>query len=254
MNILVRDVLEIDVCLIAGRRPDLLLRTLGSFNKQLFQNFKIQRFIANIDPIFGDEADQKSCVDIINDLFPNAEISTPDKAGFTAAVRRNWSKIKAPLALHLEDDWVLQHAIGPADLAAFHRDDRLAQICFNHADKRWPIGEKGPYAYGRKRLTIFGMKTPLKSARMSIFTTSPGFLRGPFARRCAEIMDDRFDPEKQFYKSVNPALERYVADFRSLVLGDAPNYPILDIGRDWRGDRNINKQYDNWQSVWTEAP
>lgn len=241
---------EIDVCLVAGRRPDLLARTLETFNKGLFQSFEIREFIANIDPIFGNEADRDRCSEIILDLFPKAKISKPDERGFTAAVRRNWSQVKAPVTLHLEDDWILHRKIEPSDIAPFRHDDKLAQICFNHADKRWPITQKGPYAYARKRLTFLGLNTPFKSGRIPIFTTSPSFLRGTFARHCAAIMDDRFDPEKQFYRSVNPALERYVADFRSMVIGDAPDYPVKDIGRDWRNARGISKQYANWQSVW----
>jgi hypothetical protein len=247
------DLSEIDVCLVAGRRPDLLARTLESFDRNLFRNFKVLHVFANIDPIFGNDEDHYSCIEVILNFFPDALISTPDCPGFTAAVRRNWSQIIAPVTLHLEDDWLLQRDVKPIDIAAFREDKSLGQICFNHADKRWPVAQKGPYAYGRKRLTFLGIKTPFKSAHMSIFTTSPSFLRGTFARQCAGLMNEKLDPEKQFYSGVNPPLEQYAAGFRSMVIGDAPDYPIVDIGRDWRNTHGISKKYSNWQPIWIKT-
>ena len=50
--------MKIDVCMVAGRRPDLIQTTLDSFNANLFRNFTVDRFIVNIDPVFGSDDDQ----------------------------------------------------------------------------------------------------------------------------------------------------------------------------------------------------
>ena len=53
--------MKIDVCMVAGRRPDLIQTTLDSFNANLFRNFTVERFIVNIDPVFGSDDDQARC-------------------------------------------------------------------------------------------------------------------------------------------------------------------------------------------------
>ena len=81
--------MKIDVCMVAGRRPDLIQTTLDSFNANLFRNFTIDRFIVNIDPVFGSDDDQARCREIIHSFFPTAQISEPAEPRFCAAVKRN---------------------------------------------------------------------------------------------------------------------------------------------------------------------
>ena len=66
-------------------------------------------------------------------------------------------------------------------------------------------------------------------------------------------MDPAFDPEKQFFKGVNPTLEAYVSKFRNKVIGEIGDYHIVDIGREWRDRRNIQKTMVGWQSQWVET-
>lgn len=242
----------VDVCLVAGRRPDLIQATLDSFNENLFQNFTIGCFIANIDPVFGTQDDQARCREIIRSFFPDARISEPAEPGFCAAVKRNWAVSEAEVMLHLEDDWLLNRPVTPADISGF-QDPRVAQICFNHANKRWPVSTKGPFVFGRKRRRFLGLPTPFRT-KAPQFTTSPSFLRGSFARKCAALMDENFDPEKQFFKGVNEPLEDYISPYLNMVLGEGPDYMIVDIGRDWRSERGIQKSLVNKQSVWVTAP
>lgn len=245
--------MKVDVCLVAGRRPDLIQTTLDSFNVNLFRHFTVERFIANIDPIFGSDDDQIRCGEIIRSFFPEARISEPVKPGFCSAVKRNWTASGAEFVFHLEDDWLLQRSVTPVDIAAFHEDSRIAQICFNHAGKRWPVSEKGPFVFGGKHRKLLGLPTPFRT-RAPQFTTSPSFLRGSFARACASLMDENFDPEKQFFKGVNKPLEEFVSPYLNMVLGEAPDYMISDIGREWRSERGIEKRLVDKQSVWVTTP
>jgi hypothetical protein len=153
----------------------------------------------------------------------------------------------------MEDDWLLRRPITPADIAGFQDDPRITQICFNHANKRWPVSEQGPFVSGRKRKKFLGLPTPFRT-KAPQFTTSPSFLRGSFARACASLMDQNFDPEKQFFKGVNKPLEEYVSPYLNMVLGEGPDYMILDIGREWRTSRGIKKSLVNKQSVWVTTP
>jgi hypothetical protein len=243
--------LEIDVCLVSSRRPLLLRQTLKSFEQNLFRNFSIRRMIVNIDPIFGTETDHRECVRLIREYDPEAIITEPSAPGFCLAVKRNWLASEADIILHIEDDWLLLKPVTQEDIACLQNHCDIGQVCFNHANKNWPVRQKGPACYGRRRLTLLGLPTPLR-VRRPIFTTSPSFLRGSFARSCAKLMDTSFDPEKQFFKGVNLPLERFVAPYLNIVIGEKPDYFIFDIGRDWRSNQSIEKKFVNWQSVWTK--
>lgn len=240
----------IDVCLVATRRPDLLERTLASFHENLLRHFRVGRLIANIDPLFGTEADEARCRALIRDLAPDATIRAPETPCFTTAVAGNWLASEAGILLHLEDDWLLRRAVRPGHLQPFLDYPWLGQISFNHAGKHWDIRRRGAFSYASRARRVFGVKTPLRERRQN-FLTGPSFLRGDFARGAARLMDPAFDPEKQFCRGHNPRLERYVADFRNLIVGEIGDYYIEDTGRPWREARRIEKRVVGGQSYWS---
>lgn len=243
----------IDVCIVATRRPELLALTLAAFHQNLFRHFRIRRLIANIDPAFGTAEDQEECVRLIRSYDPDALITTPSEAGFAAAVARVWAASTSDVILHLEDDWVLKRSVYPADVEPMARDASIGEISLNHAGKAWSVERKGPFVYTRRHRRLFGVALPLKR-RIPLFLTAPAFFRGSFARAAAGLMDPAFDPEKQFCRGVNPALEAYVLPYRNMILGGAPDYPIEDLGRRWREDRQIGKRVIGGQSHWDWVP
>ncbi len=240
----------IDVCIVATRRPALLERTLRSFHENLFSAFKVRRIIANIDPLFGSEADQDRCVEIIRQYDPDASITLPNQPNFAKAVANNWLASSTDIIFHLEDDWLLHRPVRPDHLYAFVDYPWIGQISFNHANKRWDARKNGSFCYASKQLKLAGIKCGF-GPKKPTFLTGPSFLRGSFAHRSAELMDFRLDPEKQFCRGVNRALERYAAQYRNLIVGELDAYYIEDIGRDWRKERNIVKKVVAGQSYWT---
>lgn len=220
---------------------------MESFSTCLFRHFEVRRIICNIDPIFGSETDGEECVQIIRKYDPRALIFMPKKKGYTEAVARIWAATTSVVFLHLEDDWILNRNITPADIEAFN-DPTVGQICFNHANKNWDQ-RKGEDCYGRRRYRLLGLPTPFKW-KHAVFTVSPTFVQGDFGRRCADLLDPAFDPEKQFFKAVNRDLENYVFAYKNKVLGRIGDFAIEDIGRSWRESRNIEKRIVNWQSEW----
>ena len=72
------------------------------------------------------------------------------------------------------------------------------------------------------------------------------------ARTAAALMDDAFDPEKQFYLGVNRPLERFVAPYRNRMHGARNHFILTDLGRDWRRERGIGKSVTGAVSVWSE--
>lgn len=238
----------LDVCIVAGQRPDLLLETLRSFSDGLFQHFNIGACYTNIDPIFGNRAQGDATEEVIRTFFPNADIHRPQAPQFCAAVKHIWRSSRAEFIFHLEDDWLLNQALQPNDILPFFDNRSIAQVSLNHIEKLWDF-KKGPFQEMSIKRRLFGLSFKT-GQRFPCFTTSPSFLRGNFARTASSLLDERYDPEKQFYKGVNRQLERYVRPYRNYLYGQGRPFVITDIGRDWRDTRHISKTIVDHNSIW----
>ena len=73
---------EIDITLVASRRPELLAVTLDSFAERIFAHFRIRRVVANIDPFLGTDVEGDRCESLILGYFPQAEIVRPPRPSF----------------------------------------------------------------------------------------------------------------------------------------------------------------------------
>lgn len=237
-----------DICIVAGQRPDLLRKTLESFAAGLFQHFDIATCYANIDPIFGDRSQGDAAENVVKDFFPNADVHRPQTPQFCTAIKHLWRASRSDVIFHLEDDWVLNQNLKPADILPFFETQSIAQVSLNHVEKQWDF-TKGPFQEKdvKRRFLGLSFKTGKK---FPCFTTSPSFIRGEFARNASVFLDERYDPEKQFYKGVNQQLERYVSPYRNYLYGQGRPFVITDAGRDWRDARNISKTIINHTSVW----
>ncbi|MGR6431473.1 glycosyltransferase family 2 protein [Rhizobium sp. PAMB 3174] len=239
---------ELDLCIVAGRRPDLLGQTLDSFAASVFPNLNIRNILVNVDPIFGDVEDEAACVACVKSHFPQTEIFTPGAPGFGAAVKRLWSATKSDYVFHLEDDWIALTKVGEEMLEHF-ADPTVMQVSFHTADQNWDIAKNGHLHRRNEYVRLLGIKIPLFRS-FPKFTTSPSILRGDFARKAASLMDVSRDPEKQFYSGVNSALERFAAPYNNHIFSPN-NVPVIrDIGREWRNNRKIKKVITNATSNW----
>jgi len=237
---------RLDIALVAGRRPDLLAETLASFEK-LFRHFEIGAVFANIDPVFGDEADHAATRARLLARFPDAEITEPSAPGFGAAVRRVWSATRAGLVFHLEDDWLLNEPLGPDDILPLMTGDTRS-VAPVAVELGW--NGRDDFNVRRRKRRILGI--PAGRLEFNVFGTSPRFLDGDFARRCAGLMDPSLDPEKQMRPPGNPALIAFQQGFRCRLLpGRTRTDLITDIGRAWREARGIEKIVADGVSTWT---
>jgi hypothetical protein len=242
----------LDLCIVAGRRPDLLEATLTSFQNKIFSSLPIRDVFVNIDPIFGTHEDHLRCIQIVRLFFPRVVIFEPEVPCFGAAVKRLWAATSAEYVFHLEDDWIALAQVGEEIFDPFS-DPAVAQVSFNTKEKRWDISQRGPLHQRRKKIRILGFNIPLPKIA-PVFTTSPSILRGQFARRCSELMDASLDPEKQLYKDVNLPLKSYTANFKNLLYPSSGEIIIKDIGRHWRNERHIEKIVKEGRSIWVSKP
>lgn len=79
-----------DITIVCGRRPDLLSRTLASFQDNMFRHFDIGTVHANIDPFCGTEAEGDACEALLRSHFPRVAIRRPETPSFGMAVKHLW--------------------------------------------------------------------------------------------------------------------------------------------------------------------
>lgn len=237
----------IDIVITAIRRPDILEMTLDSFCERVLANFGINKFLINIDPFGGSEAEHKQCLSVVYSRFPDALIFEPENIGFGAAVKRIWENTEADYVFHMEDDWLALADI-TAEMVFSQFDQRTKVLSLMSQSKNW--NQKHLFDYMKKRPWYFPVRR-IDWSRPK-FTTSPSFWEGDFMRKCAYLIDENYDPEKQFFSGVNRPLEQYVKTYRNkfLILNENENM-MKDIGRKWSRENGISKNIINATSIWT---
>lgn len=241
---------DLQIALVAARRPDLLKKTLQSFDERVFSNFNITNVYVNIDPIFGDEEDLKATKNCIFNYLPDAIIRTPEKPCFGQAVKWLWGALDEGLALHMEDDWVVNEIITPEDILPLLEKgtSAVAPVCKSHY---WNKKDKFIRITARKRI-LFGLFE--KKTWPFAMGTTPKFILGEFANAASELMDPNLDPEKQMQENYNKPLFDLIQRNKCVFLPpkDA-EYVISDIGREWREERKIVKEVRDGISYWSST-
>lgn len=209
----------IDVTMAAVRRPDLVRRTLASFQENLFQRLPVQRLFVNIDPVWGSPPEGEHVREICSSMFPGAVVRMPTQASYGGAVKWLWNQPETKWLLHLEDDWLLSNKISLFRLRWQMQDIDVAQI------------------------KIANWKRLKRRHRPPELGLCPLFCRTSFAKIVSAKIDVSLDPDKQFRDGTNPELMAAVKDFRAVYFGGPLTCETaIDIGRDWRDMHGIEKK------------
>ncbi|MHA7775275.1 hypothetical protein [Roseibium sp. M-1] len=241
------DKTSIDVTLISGARPELLKKTLEDYSSKLFKNFAVRSLYVNIDPFEGGQIEVEACETICKEFFPVVVARKPDSSHFTKAVKWLWSQPAADWFFHLEDDWVLSREVRAEEFRSAQKR-KVTQVSLMTREKNWGNRSVFHYEPGRKVFLGRDFGKGLNKKR-PIFTTSPSFVQTAFAKRCAELMDDGLDPEKQL-NYLNPELNTHTARFRNHFIGARREYVAVDIGRTHRDAHGITKSVVDGNSIW----
>lgn len=237
--------MKIDLTIVGGSRPELLRRTLQSFHDKMFVNFEVGTVFVNLDPFGGNEKDRQDCIEILNSFFTNPEITCPTSNSFGLAVKNLWSKPKTPIFFHLEDDWESNIVITPKMTTCLNNKS-VAQLALKYGKNHRYFKER----FHWEKRDIFGFKILPNFAR-PIFTTSPSFIKSSFANSCSQMMDPLLDPEKQLSNGLIPSLSSFTANFKcKFLLEKSKEANIVDIGREWRLQKGLDKIERNGKSIW----
>lgn len=240
--------MEIDLKIVATRRPDLLERTLASFLGLGLRDFTIASVTMNLDPALGTEADAQACRDLLLGHRPDAQILEPEVPAFGGAVKRLWEGAGDRPIFHLEDDWIALEALPLREVEEGFANGYGAMTPLSR-EHNWDRKDKDAIRWVRRR--FLGFRAGKRRTGGNHFGTSPKFILGPLAARMGALMNPDMDPEKQM--GPGPMFET-VNSFRSRYITTARNKPIIeDIGRDWRDTRRIEKHVVDGKSTWTNA-
>ena len=239
--------MEIDLKIVATRRPDLLEATLQSFRFVGLRDFQVSSISMNLDPAFGTVEDAEICNRLIQRYFPGALVHEPLSPSFGGAVKRLWSEAGELPIFHLEDDWIAREPLS-VDFVQNAFDQGYGAVTPLAKEHSWD--SRNPEALTVEIRRFFGLRVGKRATTRHSFGTSPKFILGALARRLAAKMDPDRDPEKKMYSG---ELDEVVQSFRSVFMTMAGKKPIIeDIGRDWRKKRGIKKQLVEGKSVWLQ--
>ncbi|KQU75264.1 hypothetical protein ACFFTN_22340 [Aminobacter aganoensis] len=217
----------IDLTMTATRRPDLVAITLASFQQKLFDRFPVRTFFLNIDPIWGSEEDGNRVEEIARSYFTTV-VRRPAEASYGGAVKWLWQQPETEWFLHLEDDWILSHKISLKRLRKQMAEPNVGQIAICNWSR-----------LGRRKIT----------PRIGV---GPLFASRALASIASEHMNPDLDPDKQFMNGTNTALADASSSYRAVYFGGPfTRRTAIDIGRDWRDKRGIEKQIIDGVAVWT---
>jgi len=241
---------NLQVGIIATRRPELLERTLRSFNENLFRHFNISASYANLDPAFGDAKCHKKAIDCIRYFLPNCKIREPEKPSFGGAVKWLWGEFQPGLALHLEDDWELMCNLYPDDVySQLRKGFSAVSLCGNN--RNWLHRRNYLYINEPRQKFPFIGKT-----KKPVLGTQPKFIEGGFANQISTLIDPEKDPEKQMLPNAGQKFSELLKSNRCgfLKKSGSRQYGVLrELGRDWRNRNNINKILRDGVSIWEKS-
>jgi hypothetical protein len=214
----------IDVCVVTTLRPEILERTLQSFDKHIKYS-GVLRSILNIDVndhvnfgrMFTELAETQELVNRYftreNRVFKFCEISF--KPNFARAVKTVWSHTSSEYVFNLEDDWEFI-----ADIDLDNVENYMEDICVDYI--RFPK-ERAP--------------------RLEKVALQPSLWRGSCVRELSAVMSTDKDPEKQLRTGQgNEAIDRILRSMKENGIEDYEINPCCkDIGREWREEHGYKK-------------
>lgn len=244
--------LLIDITMTATYRPDILFRTFDSFYLKCLKPVIDQcRLIINIDPI-GNDVPIRQMVQLCQNYFKHTYINLPMEPSFPDAFIWTWSKVTAPWAFNIEEDWELLQEVDIHRMIEVMKNNRLdvLRLPFTASDmetqKNW-----------RYRFPWTGeyFACPEAIKHEVGFCGHPSLIRGDFVQSAVPCLTPLHNPEKQFHGGYPAMIDLVnVSHFGTYGFpGEGPY--VRDIGRAWMMEHGFRKQGNKaWFTRWEKVP
>lgn len=212
--------MQINFTITATCRPEILRRTLTSFNENLRGiDLSKQMVFLNLDPAPASAVFRRQeVVNIASEFFQYVKVLYPDQPSFPAAVKWCWMQPFSKFFFHLEDDWALLRpfSISPM-IHLLENEPSLSCVTLR--------------AYSH-----------IRDERICL---SPGLFRTFHAMQMAGRMTTTANPEKQLRPTTpgNPEGDRHGHYVGTQISDEDSHGPLVsDLGREWMRVNNVEKE------------
>lgn len=246
-----------DITMTATLRPELIRKTLESFNKYLFGKYVDKaRLIINIDMIGSD--DPKTSRQEIRQLlseqsYRGFKLRESYEPNFPTAWQWCMGQTESEYIFNLEEDWELLYPMGFEQMVRIMDTDptlahlRLSQ--FRSTERSLKAWQNHAYWNGRFFEYRDGMK------QVDGWCGHPSINRKSFLDRAISYMDPTKNPEKQIKGRQSIEMQNLIHchDFGIFHFQDH-GPAIKDLGRDWMTAHGYRKAgnkawFENWEVV-----
>ena len=232
---------QMDFCITATLRPEILRETLRSFNTYLTGiQLKQQRVFINVDPAPENRCSAKDVAAVAQEYFGTVVLNAPEQPNFCAAVKWLWLHAETPLIFHLEDDWEMLKPTNIGDVVRLLRTNA--------------------------RLNQVRLRKPSSETAMTDYGLSPTVLKLEFCRKIANGLDIARNPERQMRKdfkrlgiqppsasTILPYPIRVPLIIKANKRCAMDSYVLVrDIGKDWRREHGMSKPPKDEENVFTK--
>jgi hypothetical protein len=247
----------VDITITATSRPEILRRTLQSFNTNMFRfhSSLIRNVFINVDPV--GTADPKETIRVCSEVFDPKIVTAhvPSTPSFPKAFIWTWQQTlstDSACVFHLEDDWELLRPVDMQQLFLLlylYPDlTSLKLSAFASATHVLKCWDKFCTWNG----TFFEVPPNLRG--LLGFCGHPTLLRKEFVRAVLPYLDDTKNPEKQI-KGSHPQFGQYILSHRfGWYHGQDEPAAVKDIGRQWMIDNGFRKSGSKaWFTEWEDS-
>jgi hypothetical protein len=213
---------DVTVCLTSCGRPDLLKRTLDSFN----------RFNPGGHLIISEDCADPALIAEVAAAHPTAMIlSGPERIGQMRSIDRMFSVVKTPYLFHLEDDWLFDGPVNWQAAIALLERDEVANVSVRAFSE---IKEK--YRRRSDPLSLLGSDFRLmhRDAHPEFFgwSNNPGLMRtalyhayAPFSRMRHDQMSALIKRDGRFEAYFTPGVAHHIGQQRNVKDPTTPPRP-----------------------------
>jgi hypothetical protein len=241
----------IEIATTATLRAEIFHRTFESFRQNLFGSYDQNKLIVNLDFV-GDVGTEQLMMKEFDYFFgPRVQINLAKTANFMKAIMWVWSHTTSKYVMQIEDDWEM---LLPMDFS------RMVEIMDNHRNlavlrlPRWKSETKRTKQWNKWFVwngTFF--ECPSCMRHRVGYSGNPALIRKEFMDGIVKnIWRPTGGPEQQLNNTTNSFINNYLKAWTYGVYQE-PDSPltVVDIGREWRKDKNLKKNHGTRFYQWT---
>jgi hypothetical protein len=241
-------------------RPELIERTLRSFQNNLFRSYADHRLIINIDPVRGREsqATRKEALAVVDRYFTRKKVRLPRRPHFPKAIHWLWAEAESEFVFHLEDDWECVVKLDLERMIAVMRSQSDLLGLRLNAYRTWSDRCRPSSAASRSDWLWNGQYYENSDGRggKGWYSNHPTLFRRDWIQATLPFLGTEGSTERYingFARAKKQLTRDLVLKWRYGIFAVPSPRCIRDIGRAWRTRNRVIKNarwnFTHWQAV-----